>query len=134
MVCGQKPWRNGKFQYLVDWVWSLHREGRLLDAVDPRLGEDYVKEEAEKLLLLGLACSHPTACERPTTQTIIQILSGSVEVPPVPHFKPAFVWPAMGPLSLDGITSDTTQIVSSQYGSGWTDRESFAGLSDGSIV
>ncbi|KAM1528926.1 hypothetical protein ACFX1Z_018196 [Malus domestica] len=95
VVCGQRPWtKMGGFQFIVDWVWSLHREGRVLDAVDERLGNDYVAEEAERLLLLGLACMHPIAGERPKTQTIIQIISGSVPVPWVPSFKPAFVWPS----------------------------------------
>ncbi|TQD89068.1 hypothetical protein C1H46_025356 [Malus baccata] len=95
VVCGQRPWtKMGGFQFVVDWVWSLHREGRVLDAVDQRLGNDYVAGEAERLLLLGLACMHPIAGERPKTQTIIQIISGSVPVPRVPPFKPAFVWPS----------------------------------------
>lgn len=81
----------GGFQHLVDWVWSLYREGRILDAVDERLTTDYLAEEAEKPLLLGLACSHPIVNERPKTQLIVQIISGSVPVPSVPPFKPAFV-------------------------------------------
>ncbi|CAB4288028.1 unnamed protein product [Prunus armeniaca] len=95
VACGQRPWtKMGGFQCVVDWVWSLHREGRVLEAVDERLRSDYVAEEAERLLLLGLACSHPIANERPKTQAIIQIISASVPVPRVPPFKPAFVWPS----------------------------------------
>lgn len=96
VVCGQRPSnKNDNFQFLVDWVWWLHREGRILDVVDERLGSAYVVEEAERLLLLGLACSHPNAGERPKTQAIVQIISGSVAVPSVPAFKPSFVWPSM---------------------------------------
>lgn len=97
VVCGQRPWTKiGGFGFLVDWVWSLHREGRILEAVDERLKGDYVAEEAERLLLLGLACSHPNASERPKTQAILQIASGSLTVPYVPPFRPAFVWPSAG--------------------------------------
>ncbi|XP_050366206.1 probable L-type lectin-domain containing receptor kinase S.5 [Argentina anserina] len=96
VVCGQRPWTKIEgYQLLVDWVWSLHREGRLLEAVDERLGNDYVVEEAERLLLLGLACSHLIANERPKTQTIIQIISKSTPVLQIPPFKPSFVWPSM---------------------------------------
>ncbi|KAF8011247.1 hypothetical protein BT93_J1755 [Corymbia citriodora subsp. variegata] len=96
VVCGQRPWTKiGKF-FLVDWVWSLHRERRILEAVDERLRGDYVAEEAERLLLLGLACSHPNASERPKTQAILQIASGSLPVPYVPPFRPAFMWPSAG--------------------------------------
>ncbi|KAK1361890.1 Clade XVI lectin receptor kinase [Heracleum sosnowskyi] len=124
VVCGQRPGTKiGGFQFLVDWVWFLHRDGRLLDAVDERLAGDYVAEEAERLLLLGLACSHPIAHERPKTQTIVQILLGNMPVPHVPPFKPSFVWPAMGPIEDDDLslatTLDTTSMTSN-LGSGWS--------------
>lgn len=126
VVCGQRPWTKiGGFQFLVDWVWSLHREERILEAVDERLNSDYVAEEAKRLLLLGLACSHPIASERPKTQAIFQIISGSVPPPHVPPFKPAFVWPAaVGNIDVDASSADTIPITS-----GWTpqyiSRESF---------
>ncbi|XP_062028742.1 probable L-type lectin-domain containing receptor kinase S.5 [Rosa rugosa] len=96
VVCGQRPYTKiGGFQFLVDWVWSLHREGRVLEAVDERLGNEYDVEEAQRLLLLGLACSHPIAYERPKSQTIVQVVSGSIPAPKVSPFKPAFVWPPL---------------------------------------
>lgn len=136
LVCGRRPGaRIGGFQLLVDWVWYLHRDGRLLEAVDPRLGEDFVAPEAERLLLLGLACSHPTAAERPKTQAIVQIISGTVPAPVVPPFKPAFVWPAAGPMSLEsGSTNETATMSTSHFGSGWSgqylSRESYTGYTD----
>ncbi|GFS39433.1 concanavalin A-like lectin protein kinase family protein [Actinidia rufa] len=69
--------------------------GRLLEAVEERLGDEYVVEEAEKVLLLALACSHPIAGERPKTQEIVRIISSLVPVPYVPPFKPAFTWPSV---------------------------------------
>ncbi|KAF5960835.1 hypothetical protein HYC85_002044 [Camellia sinensis] len=125
VVCGLRPGTQiGGFQLLVDWVWSLHREGRLLDAMDKRLGNDYVVEEAQKVLLLGLACSHPIASERPKSQAIIQIISGLVPGPHVAPFKPAFVWPSM-PMGDEDIsqatTIDTRSFATSHFGSGgWT--------------
>ncbi|XP_047161175.1 probable L-type lectin-domain containing receptor kinase S.5 [Vigna umbellata] len=113
VVCGQRPWtKNEGYECLVDWVWHLHREQRILDAVDPRLGNDCVAEEAERILKLGLACSHPIASERPKMQTIVQIISGSVPVPHVPPFKPSFVWPAM---DLSSLASDLTQTTTTEY-------------------
>lgn len=119
VVCGQRPWTKIEgFQSLVDWVWYLHREGRILEAVDQRLGTNYMAKEAERLLLLGLACSHPIGSERPKTQAIIQIISGSVAVPLVQPFKPAFVWPSMpGP----GSVSITTSMANTpSVTSGWS--------------
>ncbi|KAI9165806.1 hypothetical protein LWI28_020846 [Acer negundo] len=122
LVCGQRPWTKIEgFQFLVDWVWYLHREGRILDAVDQRLGTDYVAEEAERLLLLGLACSHPIASERPKTQGIVQIISGSVAVSHVPPFKPPFVWPSMsGPSSISITTSMANTLGNTSVTSGWS--------------
>ncbi|KAL1354218.1 hypothetical protein AAHE18_05G026500 [Arachis hypogaea] len=78
VVCGQRPWAKiGGHHFLVGWVWQLHGEGKILEAVDPRLGNDFVAEEAERILTLGLVCSHPMAPERPKMQTIVQIISGS---------------------------------------------------------
>jgi serine/threonine protein kinase len=135
MVSGQRPGaRIGGFHVLVDWVWSLYREGNLLRAVDERLGSDYVAEEAERILLLGLACSQPMANERPKTQAIVQILSGLLAVPEVPHHKPPFVWPAMGPLDdySGAFTADTTSINTSQFGAFGSEYspEEYTGYSD----
>ena len=96
VVCGERPWtkREG-YQLLVDWVWYLYGEGRILEAVDKRLGNEYEVEEAERILKLGLACAHPIAAERPKMQSIVQIISGAVPVPYVPPSKPSFVWPAL---------------------------------------
>ena len=99
VVCSRSPGisinHHQRLYSLVDWVWMLHREGSIEEAVDERLGTDYVVDEAKKLLLLGLACSHPIASERPQTQDICQIISGIMLAPNVPPFKPAFTWPSM---------------------------------------
>ncbi|KAG5529892.1 hypothetical protein RHGRI_030312 [Rhododendron griersonianum] len=124
VVCGRRPGTKiGPYPLLVDWVWALHREGQLLEAVDNRLGEDNVAEEVQRFLLLGLACSHPTASERPKTQEIVQMLSGSVPVPYVPPFKPAYMSSsvAMGDedISSQATTTGTTSFTTGDhYGSG----------------
>ncbi|KAG2585000.1 probable L-type lectin-domain containing receptor kinase S.5 [Panicum virgatum] len=107
VVCGRRPRCDvDGFHFLVDWVWRLHRDGRALDAVDARLAGAFDRGQAERLLLLGLACSHPTPAERPRTPAIQQILLGSVPPPAVPPFKPSFVWPATDDAGLD--TASTT--------------------------
>ncbi|GAV84800.1 Pkinase domain-containing protein/Lectin_legB domain-containing protein [Cephalotus follicularis] len=114
VVCGRSPGisilHNEHLYTLVDWVWMLHREGCIQEAVDKRLNEDFDDEEAKKLLLLGLACSHPIASERPQTQDILQIVSGALPAPQVSPFRPVFIWPYMGPdiSSTDDLISDVT--------------------------
>ncbi|KAL5207577.1 hypothetical protein ABZP36_032012 [Zizania latifolia] len=82
---------------LLEGVWRLHGAGagRILEAVDERLAGEFDEGEAERLLLLGLACSHPNPGERPRTQAILQILTGAAGPPDMPPSKPAFMWPAM---------------------------------------
>ncbi|XP_042454763.1 probable L-type lectin-domain containing receptor kinase S.5 [Zingiber officinale] len=96
VVCGRRP-RGDNGQFLTDSVWKLHGDGHILDAVDPRLDGEFDAQDAERLLLLGLACSHPIPSDRPKTETILQILSRSVPPPTVPAAKPSFVWPS-GPV------------------------------------
>lgn len=139
VVSGQRPGTkiNG-FQFMVDYVWSLYREGRILDVVDKRIEDDYDKEEAERFLLLGLACSHPIAQERPKTHAIVQILSGATAAPQVPPFKPSFIWPAMMPIDdMSQATSiDTTPLSISQYETDWSpmSRENYSGYTDRSMA
>jgi hypothetical protein len=53
--------------HITDWVWHLHREGKLLDAIDPVVTrEQFDSSDARRLLLLGLACSGPNPSERPS--------------------------------------------------------------------
>ncbi|KAL7131494.1 hypothetical protein ABFS83_12G007200 [Erythranthe nasuta] len=112
VVCGQRPGiRIAGFQFLVDWVWMMYREGKLLEAVDSRLGDGYIAEEAESLLLLGLACSHPNGGERPKTEAILQMVLGMMAVPDVPPFRPAFVWAAPGPGGEMGVDSVNTMSI-----------------------
>ncbi|KAH7849603.1 hypothetical protein Vadar_020258 [Vaccinium darrowii] len=124
VVCGRRPGTQaGGYPFLVDWVWSLHREGQLLEVVDNSLGEDNIAEEVQRFLLLGLACSHPTTSERPKTKEIVQMLSGSLPVPHVPLFKPPFVWASVPNREEDislATTADTSSFLISHYMSGAT--------------
>ncbi|XP_050228530.1 L-type lectin-domain containing receptor kinase VIII.1 [Mercurialis annua] len=73
---------------LVEWVWSLHREGKLVSAADSRLEGEFSEIEMTKVLLVGLACSHPDPLARPTMRSVVQMLVGEAEVPMVPRTKP----------------------------------------------
>ncbi|OVA10174.1 Protein kinase domain [Macleaya cordata] len=74
---------------LVEWVWSLHREGKLLGAADVRLGSEFDEGEMGRVLLVGLACSHPDPHSRPTMRIVVQMLVGETEIPIVPKSKPS---------------------------------------------
>uniref|UniRef100_A0A0D9VK52 Protein kinase domain-containing protein n=1 Tax=Leersia perrieri TaxID=77586 RepID=A0A0D9VK52_9ORYZ len=117
---------------LLEAVWALHGAGAggeggrsILEAVDQRLAGEFDEAQAERLLLLGLACSHPNPGERPRTQTILQILNGAAPPPDVPPSKPAFMWPAMPVAREDDATSRSSTVLTSTSSfyvssSGWT--------------
>ena len=103
-ICGRRiacssPAGSGQ---LLEWVWRLHGAGRTLEAVDPRLAGEFDEEDAARLLLLGLACSHPNAGERPRAKAILQNLTRSVPPFAVPLARPAFTWPVEPVVSSDG--------------------------------
>ncbi|XP_065856774.1 L-type lectin-domain containing receptor kinase VIII.1 [Euphorbia lathyris] len=79
---------SGVGSNLVEWVWGLHRDGRLLAAADCRLEGEFDEGEMSKVLLVGLACSHPDPLVRPTMRNVVQMLVGEAEVPIVPRAKP----------------------------------------------
>lgn len=75
---------------LVDSVWAHHHDGNILAAVDAKLAAagDFKEAEAQKLLLVGLACSHPEPMERPGMGDVVEMLAGRAPLPSVPSQKP----------------------------------------------
>ncbi|BFI24607.1 hypothetical protein AXG93_154s1820 [Marchantia polymorpha subsp. ruderalis] len=75
---------------LVDWVWDLHKNERLLDAVDPKLdvrsSDDEVQMKA--VLQVGLLCAHPDVNARPSMRQVLNVLKGEASIPRVPRSKP----------------------------------------------
>ncbi|KAG2299470.1 hypothetical protein Bca52824_035942 [Brassica carinata] len=108
IACGRRPIdkepENQKTVNLVDWVWRLHSEGRVLEAVDERLKGEFDEEMMQKLLLVGLKCAHPDSNERPSMRRVLQILNNEVEPSPVPKMKPTLSF-SIGLISLDDIVS-----------------------------
>ncbi|KAG9454599.1 hypothetical protein H6P81_007503 [Aristolochia fimbriata] len=66
---------------LVDWVAECRKRGAILDVCDPKLGKEYVVEEMELVLKLGLLCSHPLAAARPSMREVIQFLERDCPFP-----------------------------------------------------
>ncbi|XP_066379669.1 L-type lectin-domain containing receptor kinase IX.2-like [Miscanthus floridulus] len=90
--------------HITDWVWRLHREGKLLEAAHGVLTaeegrqldlDDDVVDEAKRLLVLGLACTNPNPSDRPSMVEVVQVLTKSAPAPDVPLQRPPFVWPPM---------------------------------------
>ncbi|WOL11340.1 hypothetical protein Cni_G20102 [Canna indica] len=102
---------------LVDWVWRLHGEGRILDAADERLKNKkdgkFDGRQMERLLKVGLWCVHPDKGQRPSMRQVIRALSFEGGVPEMPEKMPEPVF-SQGPFP-GFSTSDS--LPSSTFGS-----------------
>nr|DAD29345.1 TPA_asm: hypothetical protein HUJ06_030813 [Nelumbo nucifera] len=84
VACGRRPVQREAAPeriLLVDWVTESWRRGTILETVDPKLGTEYVVEEAELVLKLGLLCSHPVAEARPSMSCVLKYLEGDAPLP-----------------------------------------------------
>ncbi|KAH9685172.1 hypothetical protein KPL70_013852 [Citrus sinensis] len=44
---------------LLQWVWELYGDGKLLQGADPRLCGEFDEQEVGRLMMVGLWCAHP---------------------------------------------------------------------------
>uniref|UniRef100_A0A0E0Q3P1 non-specific serine/threonine protein kinase n=1 Tax=Oryza rufipogon TaxID=4529 RepID=A0A0E0Q3P1_ORYRU len=69
VTCGRRPIEhkmNSDQLKLVDWVIDCWNERSLLEAMDPKLQNEYDADEAFLALKLGLLCSHQSPAARPS--------------------------------------------------------------------
>uniref|UniRef100_A0ACD5X9B2 Uncharacterized protein n=1 Tax=Avena sativa TaxID=4498 RepID=A0ACD5X9B2_AVESA len=121
VVTGERALINGAVDdddvHITDRVWRLHRQQRLPECLDTAVlvssseGQLDMASDAERLLLLGLACSSPNPSERPTMPEVVQVIAKSAPPPTVPLMKPIFVWPPEGVAS-SGDNSTGTPMTS----------------------
>jgi len=81
VMCGRRPIEEGK-PPLVEWLWKMMMEGKLLHALDERLkarGDQFDEEEVERILHLGLLCAYPDPKVRPTMRQAVKVLEGKNE-------------------------------------------------------
>ncbi|KAG2605969.1 probable L-type lectin-domain containing receptor kinase S.7 [Panicum virgatum] len=108
VCCGRRPIDKdesggGKNVNLVDWVWQLHGEDRLIEAADSRLAAEFDRDEMLRLLLVGLSCANPNCEERPAMRRVVQILNREAKPVPVPRKKPLLVFSSSASMKLQEI-------------------------------
>ncbi|XP_031275937.1 L-type lectin-domain containing receptor kinase IV.1-like [Pistacia vera] len=85
VACGRRPIEpraeSEDVEILVDWVFGFWCRGEILEARDQNLGSDYVVEELELVLKLGLMCSHSEPTARPSMRQIVQYLEKDTPLP-----------------------------------------------------
>ncbi|KAF2303194.1 hypothetical protein GH714_014478 [Hevea brasiliensis] len=84
VACGRRPIERREQAddvILLDWVFSFWVRGEILEARDPNLGPNYIPEEVELVLKLGLLCSHSVPEARPSMRQVLQFLEWDIPLP-----------------------------------------------------
>lgn len=104
VVCGKRSKWYVEENSLVDYVWSLHGKGELLESVDEMLGGEFEAEQVKRALGVGLACLLPDAKSRPKIRKVVQIfMNPSEPLMELPETRPDGVY-----LSLHSSSATTT--------------------------
>ncbi|KAK9089537.1 hypothetical protein Scep_028619 [Stephania cephalantha] len=92
VISGKK---NSGFYYedptmnLIKHAWELWKDGRILELVDPSMGNSFPEQEAVRFIQVGILCVQENAKDRPTMSNAISLLGKET---PIPSLKqPAFV-------------------------------------------
>ncbi|XP_004293018.1 PREDICTED: L-type lectin-domain containing receptor kinase IX.1-like [Fragaria vesca subsp. vesca] len=111
IACGRKPIDTryeGKQMNMVEWVWELYGEGKIIEAADPKLCGEFDEKQMECLMIVGLWCAHPDHNSRPLIQQAIQVLDFEIPLPNLPLKMPVAFAPHLSlSMSYRGGTSTT---------------------------
>ena len=72
-------------------AWNLYEKGELSELVDSLLNEDLDLDEACKFLMIALLCTQDMPKLRPAMSTVVEMLSGEVELDKTPISKPGLL-------------------------------------------
>jgi hypothetical protein len=112
VACGRRPidlHESEEKMILVDWVWICYENGELFKVVDVKLATKFNEEQMTTVLLLGLLCSHPDPSARPTMRCVREVLTGNVNLPPIPFHRPVASYSTQNGIGfMDVITSSTS--------------------------
>ncbi|PRQ31115.1 putative protein kinase RLK-Pelle-L-LEC family [Rosa chinensis] len=87
IACGRKP-IDSRYEEkqinMVEWVWELYGDGKIIEAADPKLRGEFDVKQMECLLMVGLWCARPDYNFRPLIQEAIRVLNFEVPLPVLP--------------------------------------------------
>ncbi|CAM6073718.1 unnamed protein product [Sphagnum tenellum] len=81
IVSGRKniePNLNEDQAYLLEWVWKLYEEAKLLEIVDPKVNTHNHEKDITHVINIGLLCVQTTASKRPSMARIVAMLQGKI--------------------------------------------------------
>ncbi|XP_049371776.1 probable LRR receptor-like serine/threonine-protein kinase At1g07650 [Solanum verrucosum] len=65
---------------LLDWALVVQKKAKFLELVDPRLGSNYDKKEALRMIKVALRCTNPSPALRPNMSAVVNMLEGRLNV------------------------------------------------------
>ncbi|XP_031120578.1 probable leucine-rich repeat receptor-like serine/threonine-protein kinase At3g14840 isoform X1 [Ipomoea triloba] len=65
---------------LLDWALDLQKKGNLIELMDPKLGSNYDKEGALRMIKVALLCTNPSPVLRPSMSTVVKMLEGHDDI------------------------------------------------------
>ncbi|XP_038688785.1 cold-responsive protein kinase 1-like isoform X2 [Tripterygium wilfordii] len=68
---------GGMQKFLLEWAWELHKEGKLLDLVDPDIGE-FPEEEVTRYMKVAFFCTQAAASRRPLMSQVVDMISRKI--------------------------------------------------------
>ncbi|XP_048442910.1 cold-responsive protein kinase 1 isoform X2 [Pyrus x bretschneideri] len=99
IVCGRSNTNrqlSPKDQYLLARAWEHHERGQLVELVDASLNGNFDVEEACRFLKVGLLCTQDMPKLRPSMSTVVQMLTGALDVNEGKISKPGLFSEFMG--------------------------------------
>ncbi|KAG2390174.1 hypothetical protein LR48_Vigan07g251100 [Vigna angularis] len=83
IACGRRSYRDEEYNHvpLMNWVWKLYVDGKILNAADEKLKSDFDVSEMRCLLTVGIWCTLKDHKERPTAEQVINVLKQKVSLP-----------------------------------------------------
>ncbi|KAI3992876.1 hypothetical protein MKX01_034226 [Papaver californicum] len=117
IACGRKPVEQNR-ENLVDWVWELYANGKIVEAADGRLNMDFDRQQMEQLLVLGLWCAHPDPTTRPSIRQVKNLLNYESPLVNLPSKLPSPVYNYVPRLHMCKLAFDS---ASGHYSTSQTD-------------
>ncbi|KAE8686285.1 putative LRR receptor-like serine/threonine-protein kinase [Hibiscus syriacus] len=98
---------GGTGMLLLEWAWQLHEEGKLLELVDPELGE-FPEEEVLRYMKVAFFCTQAAANRRPLMSQVIKMLGRNVRLNDKELMAPGFFQDGVASSSKKSIESSAT--------------------------
>ncbi|KAF2297672.1 hypothetical protein GH714_002149 [Hevea brasiliensis] len=109
---------GGMQKLLLEWAWQLHEEGKLLELVDPELG-DFPEEEVIRYMKVAFFCTQAAASRRPLMSQVVDMLSKNVRLNEMLLSPPGFFQDSIGlsgpPSSTKKSSADSTSNQMSSF-------------------